>query len=82
MLLSRFPLYGLGLPCCCLVFYLRPEAPHSAADRFKTVGMLQAPWRRRFPPSKASAQRCYVPAVAQVAGELAVWSASVDLRVS
>jgi hypothetical protein len=60
MLLSiRFPLYGLGLPRCCLVFYLRPEAPHSAADRFEIVGMLRDPWRRRFPSSKVSAQRCY-----------------------
>jgi hypothetical protein len=24
---TRFPLVGLGMCCCCLIVYLRPEAP-------------------------------------------------------
>jgi uncharacterized membrane protein len=54
MVLSvKFPLYGLGLVCCCLVFYLRPEAPHSVGKGSRILAILRAPWRRRVPPSNA-----------------------------
>jgi hypothetical protein len=43
----KFPLYGLGLVCCCLLFYLRPEAPHRAGERSRILSILGAPWRRR-----------------------------------
>jgi uncharacterized membrane protein len=47
MLLSlKFPLWGLGLICCCLVFYMRPEAPHSAGEGSRIFTILRAPWRR------------------------------------
>jgi len=47
MVLSvKFPLYGLGLVCCCLVFYLRPEAPHTAGNRSRFLAILRAPRRR------------------------------------
>jgi uncharacterized membrane protein len=54
MVLSvKFPPYGLGLVGCCLVFYLRPEAPHSAGERSRILGPLRARWCRRVPPRKA-----------------------------
>jgi hypothetical protein len=28
----KYPLVGLGVCCCCLVVYLRPEPPGSAGD--------------------------------------------------
>jgi uncharacterized membrane protein len=31
----KFPLIGLGLICCCLIVYLRPEAPGAGRDRRK-----------------------------------------------
>lgn len=43
----KFPLYGLGLVCCCLVFYLRPEAPHTAGERSRILSVLGARWRLR-----------------------------------
>jgi hypothetical protein len=48
MVLSvRFPFYGLGLVCCCLIFYLRPEAPRGACEGTRLFAALKAPWRRR-----------------------------------
>jgi uncharacterized membrane protein len=29
----KFPLVGLGICCCCLIVYLRPEAPAAAKQR-------------------------------------------------
>ncbi len=56
MLLSvKFPLRGLGLVCCCLVFYLRPEAPHGVGEGTRVFAILRAPWRRRVPPRNANA---------------------------
>ena len=51
----KFPLYGLGLVGCCLLFYLRPEAPHAAGEGSRTLAILRVPWRRRVPPSDANA---------------------------
>jgi len=51
----KFPLYGLGLVCCCLLFYLRPEAPHGAGVGSTIFAILRVPWRRRVPPSDANA---------------------------
>jgi uncharacterized membrane protein len=51
----RFPRYGLGLVGCCLLFYLRPEAPHGARERSRMFAILQILWRRRVPPSDANA---------------------------
>jgi hypothetical protein len=46
MLLSvKFPLWSLGLVCCCLVFYLRPEAPHGIGEGigiFAILSLLKA----------------------------------------
>ena len=42
----KFPLWGLGLVCCCLVFYVRPEAPRGVARGIK---ILTVPWHRRIP---------------------------------
>ena len=57
MLLSlKFPLWGLALVCCCLLFYLRPEAPHSVTGGSRILAILRAPWRRRVPPSNANAK--------------------------
>ena len=42
----KLPLYGLGLVCCCLVFYLRPEAPHGAGDVSRFLAILRDHWRR------------------------------------
>jgi uncharacterized membrane protein len=50
----QFPWYGLGLACCCLVFYLRPEAPHAAGEGVRILAILRAPWRRRVPPSNVN----------------------------
>jgi uncharacterized membrane protein len=53
MVLSvKFPLYGLGLICFCLVFYLRPEAPRTEGSRI--LAFLLSPWRRRVRPSNAA----------------------------
>ena len=47
MLLSlKFPLGGLALVCCCLLFYLRPEAPHSVSGGSRILAILRTPWRR------------------------------------
>jgi hypothetical protein len=44
MVLSvKFPLYGLGLVCFCLLFYLRPDAPRS--ERSRILAFLRGPWR-------------------------------------
>jgi uncharacterized membrane protein len=43
----KFPLYGLGLVCCCLLFYLRPEAPRGAGEATRIFATLRVPWRRR-----------------------------------
>ena len=57
MVLSvKFPPYGLGLVGACLIFYLRPEAPHSASDRSRSLGSLRARWHRRVPPSNANTE--------------------------
>jgi TMEM175 potassium channel family protein len=46
MVLSvKFPLCGLGLVCCCLVFYLRPEAPHGGGNASRFLATLRTPWR-------------------------------------
>jgi len=51
MVLSvKFPPYGLGLVGCSLVFYLRPQAPHSGGERSRILGPLRARCRRRVPP--------------------------------
>ena len=55
MVLSfKFPLWGLGLVCCCLVFYLRPEAPRGAGEGTRIFTILRAPWRRRARPRNAN----------------------------
>jgi uncharacterized membrane protein len=42
MVLSlKFPLYGLGLVCCCLIFYPRPDAPHGTRERGGIVAMVR-----------------------------------------
>jgi uncharacterized membrane protein len=59
MVLSvKFPAYGLGLVGSCLVFYLRPEAPHSGGERSRILGPLRVRWRRRVPPRNANAEPC------------------------
>jgi len=53
MVLSvKFPLYGLGLVCFCLVFYLRPEAPRG--ERSRILAFLRAPWRQKVRPRNAA----------------------------
>jgi uncharacterized membrane protein len=48
MVLSiKFPLYGLGLVVCSLIFYLRPEAPHGARADSRIFRILPGRWRRR-----------------------------------
>jgi len=34
----KFPLPGLGTCCCCLVAYLKPEAPGASADQPLHIG--------------------------------------------
>ena len=34
----KFPLPGLGICCCCLVAYLKPEAPGASADQPLHIG--------------------------------------------
>jgi uncharacterized membrane protein len=41
----KFPLLGLGLVSCCLVFYLRPEAPQGVRQGTRISAALKAPWR-------------------------------------
>jgi uncharacterized membrane protein len=48
MLLSlKYPLSGLGLVCCCLVFYLRPEAPRGVGQGARIFTILKGPWRQK-----------------------------------
>jgi hypothetical protein len=32
----KFPLVGLGICCCCLILYLKPEAPGTATEKVAT----------------------------------------------
>jgi uncharacterized membrane protein len=53
MLLSlKFPLWGLGLVCCCLVLCLRPEAPREIGEGTSAFAVLKASWRRSARPEK------------------------------
>jgi len=39
---AKFPLVGLGICCCCLIVYLKPEAPvyEIIVDRSFAIGMI------------------------------------------
>jgi uncharacterized membrane protein len=57
MVLSvKFPPYGLALVGFCLVFYLRPEAPHSAVEHSRILAPLRVRWRRRVASRNADAE--------------------------
>jgi TMEM175 potassium channel family protein len=34
----KYPLVGLGICCCCLIVYLKPEAPGASADHLSQIG--------------------------------------------
>lgn len=49
ILSTKFPLYGLGLIVCCLIIYLRPEAPGIARAGSRISRILPARWCRERP---------------------------------